>query len=170
MVMINDLFQPHLVSLFNSLYLVYTVPDSPVGHDMKLNSFKRNVALKFMIRLDNLITTSHRKSGKIKYDRKLTELDVVTTRIRHRVTRTKYRFQEAGTVLLLLMVTFWRHFGAVLSYFSLFSRYFRGWGKGWVSNQRVDETNKAELWSKLANSFAYFPFKIVYKCTSVVFF
>ena len=33
----------------------------------------------------NLITTSHRKSGESKYDRKPSELDVVTRRIRHRV-------------------------------------------------------------------------------------
>ena len=52
-----------------------------------------------MIRLDNSITTNHRKSGKkvrvvksgksgkSKYDRKVTELDVVTTRIRYGVNR-----------------------------------------------------------------------------------
>ena len=61
---------------------VYTVPD-PHGHDIKLNSFKKSVAVKFMIILHNLITTNHRKSGKSKDDLKLTELDVVTMRIRY---------------------------------------------------------------------------------------
>ena len=63
---------------------VYTVPD-PHGQDIKLNSFKTSVALKSMIILQNLITTNHRKSGKSKDDLKLTELDVVTVRIRYRV-------------------------------------------------------------------------------------
>ena len=63
---------------------VYTVPD-PYGHDINLSSFKTSVALKFAIILQNLIKTSHRKSGKSKYDRKLTKLDVVTTWIRYRV-------------------------------------------------------------------------------------
>ena len=36
-----------------------------------------------MIILQDLTATNHRKSGKSKYDRKLTELDVVTTRIRY---------------------------------------------------------------------------------------
>ena len=35
--------------------------------------------------LENFITTNHRKRDKSKYDRKLTELDVVTTRIQYRV-------------------------------------------------------------------------------------
>ena len=65
---------------------VYTVPDSH-GHDIKLNSFKTSVALRFMIVLQNLITTNHRRSVKSKYDRKLTELNVVTKRIRYRVNR-----------------------------------------------------------------------------------
>ena len=42
------------------------------------------MTLKFVIILQNLIKTYHRKSGKSKYDRKLTELDVETTRIRSR--------------------------------------------------------------------------------------
>ena len=62
------------------------VPD-PQGHDIKLNTFKTSVALKFIIILLNLTTTNHRKSGESKYDRKLTELNVVTTRIRYRVNR-----------------------------------------------------------------------------------
>ena len=45
------------------------------------------MTLKFVIILQNLIKTYHRKSGKSKYDRKLTELDVETTRIRFRVNR-----------------------------------------------------------------------------------
>ncbi len=68
-----------------SLDPVYTVPD-PHGHDIKLNSFKTSVALKSMIILQNLITTNHRtERGKSKDDLKLTELDVVTMRIRYRV-------------------------------------------------------------------------------------
>ena len=42
------------------------------------------MTLKFVIILQNLIKAHHRKSGKSKYDRKLTELDVETTRIRSR--------------------------------------------------------------------------------------
>ena len=56
---------------------VYTVPD-PRGHDIKLDSLKASVAFKYMIMGQNLITASHRESGKSKYDRKLHELDVVT--------------------------------------------------------------------------------------------
>ena len=65
------------------MHLVYTVPDL-YGHDInnKLNSFKTSVALKFMIILQNLMTTNHRKISKSKYQRKLTELDVVTKGIR----------------------------------------------------------------------------------------
>ena len=54
-----------------------------IGH--AVYSFKTSVALTFVIILQNLITTNHRKNGGSKYDRKLTELDVVTTRIRYRV-------------------------------------------------------------------------------------
>ena len=54
---------------------VYTVPD-PHLHDIQLNSFKTSVALRFMLVLQNLIITNHRRSVKSKYDRKLTELDV----------------------------------------------------------------------------------------------
>ena len=57
---------------------VYMVPDTH-GHGIKLNSFKTSVALKFVMTLQNLITSNHEKSGKSKYDRKLTEFDVVTT-------------------------------------------------------------------------------------------
>ena len=53
----------------------YTVPD-PYGHDIKLDSVKTGEAFKFMIILQNLITTNHRQSGKKKYDCKLPELDV----------------------------------------------------------------------------------------------
>ena len=63
---------------------VHTGPD-PCGHDINLNNFKTSVALKFVIILLNLLKTNHRKSGESNYDRKLTELDVVTTRIQYRV-------------------------------------------------------------------------------------
>ena len=63
---------------------VYTVPD-PYGHDINLISFKTSMALKFVIILQNLIKTYHWKSGKSKYVRKLTKLDVVIAWIRHRV-------------------------------------------------------------------------------------
>ena len=43
------------------------------------------MTLKFVIILQNLIKAYHRKNGKSKYDRKLTELDVETTRIQSRV-------------------------------------------------------------------------------------
>ena len=43
------------------------------------------MTLKFVIIVQNLIKAYHRKSGKSKYDRKLTELDVETARIRSRV-------------------------------------------------------------------------------------
>ena len=42
---------------------VYTVPDSQ-GHVIKLNTFNASLAFKFMIILQNVITTNHRKSGK----------------------------------------------------------------------------------------------------------
>ena len=70
---------------------VYTVPD-PQGHDIKLNTFKTSVALKFMIVLQNLTTTNQRKRGERKYDHKLTELNAVTTRIRYRVNGVLYIF------------------------------------------------------------------------------
>ena len=57
---------------YSDLDPVYTVPD-PQGHDIKLNTFKTSVALKFMIILQNLTTANHRKSGESKYDGKLTE-------------------------------------------------------------------------------------------------
>ena len=56
----------------------------PYGHHIKLESLKTSMTLKFVIILQNLIKAYHRKSGKSKYDRKLTELDVNTTRIRSR--------------------------------------------------------------------------------------
>ena len=43
------------------------------------------MTLKFVIILQNLIKTYHRKSGKSKCDRKVTELNVEITRIRSRV-------------------------------------------------------------------------------------
>ena len=59
-------------------------PD-PYGHHINLKSLKTSMTLKFVIILQNLTKAYHRKSGKSKYDRKLTELDVETTRIRSRV-------------------------------------------------------------------------------------
>ena len=49
------------------------------------------MTLKFVIILQNLIEAYHRKSGKSKYDRKPTELDVETTRIRSRVNGVSNR-------------------------------------------------------------------------------
>ena len=65
------------------LYLdpVHTGPDL-YGHHINLKSLKTSMTLKFVIILQNYIKAYHRKSGKSKYDRKLTELDVETTRIR----------------------------------------------------------------------------------------
>ena len=61
--------------------LVHTGPDL-YGHHINLKSLKTSMTLKFVIILKNLIKAYHRKSGKSKYDRKLTEIDVLTTRIR----------------------------------------------------------------------------------------
>ena len=63
---------------------VHTGPD-PYGHHINLKSLKTSTTLRFVIILQNVIKAYHRKSGKTKYDRKLTELDVETTRIRSRV-------------------------------------------------------------------------------------
>ena len=63
---------------------VHTGPD-PYGHHINLTSFKASMTLKFVIILQNLIKTYHRKSGKSKCDRKVTELNVEITRIRSRV-------------------------------------------------------------------------------------
>ena len=52
---------------------VHTGPD-PYGHHINLKSLKTSMTLKFVIILQNLIKAYHRKSGKSKYDRKLTEL------------------------------------------------------------------------------------------------
>ena len=52
------------------------VPDRQ-GHDIKLNTFKMSVALKFIIILQNLTRTNQRKNGEGIYARKLTKLDVV---------------------------------------------------------------------------------------------
>ena len=46
---------------------VYMVLD-PEGHDIKLNTFKTSVALKFMITLQYFTITNQRKSGRSKYD------------------------------------------------------------------------------------------------------
>ena len=65
------------------LDLVHTGPD-PHGHHINLKSLKTSMTLKFVIIVQNLIKAYHRKSGKSRYDRKVTELDVETTRIRSR--------------------------------------------------------------------------------------
>ena len=80
-------FPFYLVTCFQFFILrprLHAVPD-PHSHDIELNGFTTSVALKSMIILKNLITTNHRTSGKSKDDLKLTELDVVTMRIRYRV-------------------------------------------------------------------------------------
>ena len=48
---------------------VYTVPD-PQGHNIKLNTFRTSVALKFTLILHNSSIANHRKSVESKYDRK----------------------------------------------------------------------------------------------------
>ena len=58
---------------------VHRGPD-PYGHHINLKSLKTSMTLKFVIILQNLIKAYHRKSGKSKYDRKLTELVVETRR------------------------------------------------------------------------------------------
>ena len=52
----------------------------PYGHRINLTSLKTSMTLKFVIILQNLIRTYHRKSGKRKCDRKVTELNVEITR------------------------------------------------------------------------------------------
>ena len=83
------------------VHLIYTVQD-PYGDDMKLNSFKTIVGLKLMIILQNLITTDHRKSGKSKHDRKLAELDVVSTRIRCQVSAKGRTGKIIGVFLITI--------------------------------------------------------------------
>ena len=58
---------------------------------INLKILKMSMTLKFVIILQNLIEAYHRKSGKSKYDRKPTELDVETTRIRSRVNGVSNR-------------------------------------------------------------------------------
>ena len=72
------------IKVFKYLDPVHTGPD-PYGHHINLKSLKASMTLKFAIILQKLVKAYHRKSGKSKYDRKLTELDVETTRIRSRV-------------------------------------------------------------------------------------
>ena len=66
-------------------------PD-PYGHHINLTSFKTSMTLKFVIILEDLIKTRHRKSGKSKCDRKVTELNVEITRIRSRVNGVSVNF------------------------------------------------------------------------------
>ena len=49
---------------------VYMV-SKPHSHNIKLNTFKMIVAIKFTVTLQNSITGNHRKRGKSKYDREL---------------------------------------------------------------------------------------------------
>ena len=72
-------------SLALSLDPVHTRPD-PYVHHVNLTSFKTSMTLKFVIILQNLIKTYHRKSGKSKCDRKVTELNVEISQIRSRVS------------------------------------------------------------------------------------
>ena len=46
---------------------LYAVLD-PQGHDIKLNTLRTSVALKFMTKLHNLTTTNQRKIDDSKYD------------------------------------------------------------------------------------------------------
>ena len=55
---------------------------------IKLNGLKTSLALAFMTILQNLITTNHGRNGESKYDRKLTEFDLVTTWIWFRINGT----------------------------------------------------------------------------------
>ena len=80
----NHTIEPVQRSMGEFLDPVHTGPD-PYGHHINLKSLKTSMTLKFVIILQNLIKAYHRKSGKGKYDHKLTELDVETTRIRSRV-------------------------------------------------------------------------------------
>ena len=58
---------------FLSLITVSLRPADPQGHDIKLNTFKTSVALKFMIVLQNLTTTNRGNNGRVEYERKLTK-------------------------------------------------------------------------------------------------
>ena len=82
--MVDNTDEFFILANFDALDPVHTGPD-PYGHHINLKSLKTSMTLKFVIILQNLIKAYHRKSGKSKYDRKLTELDVETTRIRSRV-------------------------------------------------------------------------------------
>ena len=64
---------------------VYILDPIHMGPDPYGHQIKTSMTFKFVITLHNLIKAYHRKSGKSKYDRKLIELDVETTRIRSRV-------------------------------------------------------------------------------------
>ena len=55
------------------LHPVHTGPD-PYGHHINLKRLKTSMTLKFVIILQNIIIAYHRKSGKSKYDRKMTKL------------------------------------------------------------------------------------------------
>ena len=57
------------------------------------------MTLKFVIILQNLIKTYHRKSGKSKCDRKVTKLNVEITWIRSRVRERGLKQQNFGLTL-----------------------------------------------------------------------
>ena len=67
------------------MYSCVAVFESSPYPNTNLNSVKTSVALQFVIILQNIMKANHRKSVKSEYDRKLTKLDVETTRIRCRV-------------------------------------------------------------------------------------
>ena len=52
------------MTLGDNLDPVCTVPD-PCGQDIKLNCLKTSITFKFMIILQNLITTHHRKMVRV---------------------------------------------------------------------------------------------------------
>ena len=104
---------------------VHTGSDPYGHHIINLKSLKTCMTLKFVIILQNLIKVYHRKSGKSKYDRKLTELDVETTRIQshvngvlgrgllsQKVARNPFSLHPSGEHLLCGL--FVRHIGTLL--------------------------------------------------------
>ena len=78
---------------------VHTGPD-PYGHHINLTSFKTSMTVKFVIILQNLTKTYHRKSGKSKCDRKVTELNVEITRIRSRVNGVLNQFIKGCELMM----------------------------------------------------------------------
>ena len=78
------------------------------------------MTLKFVIILQNLTKAYHRKSGKSKYERKLTELDVETTLIRSRVNGVlEYTQSEVTAFRSVIMVELNMFFFCLLRCFRL---------------------------------------------------